>query len=280
MRRETYNKELVKLMSTKTFPTVGRRTQAAAAFAGLIALIAGLAFMSGPGNQAGAASGAAAAAGKAVYLGKASAKRIPLCPQNCQSVVIVSGFQAKAGGVGNAYRVPFIGNITRWRLKLGKPTAKDRQFFQDRFGAVPQAAIGVLAKREQNGKIVYKLRRRSAIQNLNRFLGKTATFNLAAPIKVNKGDYVALIVPTWAPALAVPDACSIVRVNGKDQMKNPSVCRQFNASNSWVASRDRTTCTQKVTIRNSQPQIDVNSLASYGCRFNGALTYGVRVESR
>ena len=69
-------------------------------------------------------------------------------------------------------------------------------------------------------------------------------------------------------------------VNGKDQMKNPSVCRQFNASNSWVASRDRTTCTQKVTMRNSQPQIDVNSLASYGCRFNGALTYGVRVESR
>ncbi|MCB0863695.1 MAG: hypothetical protein KDB66_10890 [Solirubrobacterales bacterium] len=261
-------------MSANTFPSFGRRTVIASALAGFIALLAGLAILTGPGNQADAAPG------KAVYLGKASAKRIALCPERCQSVVIVSGFQAKAGGIGNAYRVPFVGNVTRWRLKLGKPTMKDRAFFQQRFGAVPQAAIGILAKKEQGGKIVYKLRRRSAIQNLNRFLGKTATFNLAQPIKVNKGDYVALIVPTWAPALSVPEACSTVMVNGKAQMKNPPVCRQFNANNSWVASRDRTTCSQAVTMKNSQPQIDVNSLASYGCRFNGALTYGVRVESR
>ena len=195
-------------------------------------------------------------------------------------VAIVSGFQAKAGGIGNAYRVPYIGNITRWRIKLGKPTASQRMFFQDRFGAVPQAAIGVLAKKVQNGKIVYKLRRRSAIQNLNQFMGKTHTFDLKQPIKANKGDYVVLIVPTWAPALSVPEACSTVTVNGKTQMKNPSVCKQFNTNNSWVASRDRKTCNQAVTMKNSQPQIDVNSLASYGCRFNGALTYGVRVESR
>lgn len=268
-------------MSVKTFPAVGRKTQVAAALAGLIALIAGLAFMSGPGNQAGAAPGAAAA-GQAVYLGKASAKRIPLCPERCSGIAIVSGLQAKAGGVGNAYRVPFVGNITRWRIKLGKPLAKDMPFFENRFGKQPQAAIGILAKKVVDGQVVYKLRRRSQVQNLTSFLGKTATFDLPQPMKVNKGDFVSLIVPTWAPALSVPAACELI--NGK--MKNPSVCNQFNLNNSWVASRTKKQCFRSdgsigpINKNTSQPQIKVNSLATYGCRFNGAITYGVRVESR
>jgi hypothetical protein len=268
-------------MSEKTFPTIGRRTQVVAALAGLVALLAGLAIMSGPGNDAVAADhavgaeGGASAAGKAVYLGRASAKRIPLCPQRCSGLAIVSGFQAKAGGVANAYQVPFVGKITRWRIKLGKPKASDMKFFQNRFGKQPQAAIGVLARKSQNGKVVYKLRRRSQIQNLTNFLGKTATFNVAG-IKVNKGDYVALLVPTWAPALSTPRACQVI--NGS--MVNPTVCDQFNQNNSWVASRNRKTCGQAPNMKNSQPQTKVNSVASYGCRFNGALTYGVRVESR
>ncbi|MBN8868595.1 MAG: hypothetical protein J0H66_01795 [Solirubrobacterales bacterium] len=265
-------------MSAKTFPTIGRRTQVAAALAGLVALLAGLAIMNGPGNEAGAAEGGASAAGQAVYLGKASAKRIPLCPQRCSGLAIVSGFQAKAGGTANAYQVPFVGKITRWRIKLGEPNASDMKFFQNRFGMQPQAAIGVLARRSQNGKVVYKLRRRSQVQNLTNFLGKTATFTVPG-IKVNKGDYVALLVPTWAPALSTPRACQVINTAG--DVVNPAVCDQFNQNNSWVASRNRKTCNaKKINAKNSQPQMKINSLASYGCRFNGALTYGVRVESR
>jgi hypothetical protein len=275
-------------MPEKTFPTIGRRTQVLAALAGLVALLAGLAIMSGPGNNAGAADapaadqavateGGASAAGQAVYLGRPSAKRIPLCPQRCSGLAIVSGFQAKAGGVANAYQVPFVGKITRWRIKLGKPNASDMKFFQNRFGMQPQAAIGVLAKRTQNGQIVYKLRRRSQVQNLTNFLGKTATFNVPG-IKVNKGDYVALLVPTWAPALSTPRACQLINTSG--DVVNPTVCDQFNQNNSWVASRNRKTCNQKPNMKNSQAQTKINSVASYGCRFNGALTYGVRVESR
>jgi hypothetical protein len=265
-------------MSAKTFPTLSRRTQVAAAAAGLIALLAGLAFLSGPGNRADAAPG------EAVYLGQANAKRIPLCPERCQGLAIVSGLQAKAGGVANAYRVPFVGNITRWRIKLGSPDASQRRFFENRFGKQPQAAIGVLAKKEQGGQIVYKLRRRSQIQNLSRFYGKTATFNLPQPMKVNKGDYVALIVPTWAPALSTPRACAPLNTSG--DVVNPAVCNQFNKNNSWVASRTRQQCfnpngsAKPINMKTSQAQIKVDSLLPYGCRFNGALTYGVRVESR
>ncbi len=260
-------------MSAKTL-IVGRRTQLVAALAGLVALLAGVAFLSGPGNQADAAPG------KAVYLGKMSAKRIPLCPERCQALAIVSGFQAKAGGVPNAYRVPFVGQITRWRIKLAEPTAKQQRFFKNRFGDEPQAAIGILAKRKQNGKIVYKLRRRTQIQDLSRFLGRTATFNLPRPVKVNKGDYISLIVPTWAPALSVPRACKPITVNRENTVVNPAVCDAFNENNSWIASRNRTTCNKQPTMKNSQAQIKINSVAQYGCRFNGALTYGIRVESR
>lgn len=253
--------------------TVSRSTQALAAFAALVALIAGIAILSGPGNQADAAPG------KAVYLGQTNAKRVPLCPERCQSIVIVSGFQAKAGGIANAYKVPFIGKITRWRLKLGKPSVSDTRFFKSNFGAQPQAAIGVLAKKNQGGKIVYKLRRRSQVQNLTNFMGRTATFNVPG-IKVNKGDYVALIVPTWAPALSVPAACEIIKVNGNERMRNAAVCDQFNTNNSWVASRQKSVCNRTPNMRNSMAQIKVDSLSPYDCRFNGALTYGVRVESR
>lgn len=267
-------------MSAQTFPPVGRRSGVAAALAGLIALLIGLAVFTGPGNQADAAPG------QAVYLGKPSAKRIPLCPQRCSGLAIVSGFQAKAGGVGNAYRVPFVGQITRWRIKLGKPSMSQRNFFTRRFGAQPQAAIGILAKKVQGGKTVYKLRRRTQIQNLNPFLGKTATFDLPQPVKVNKGDYLALIVPTWAPALSVPRACQTIMVNGMSEMRNPAVCETFNQNNSWVASRSKSQCfrpngtVKPINKRNSQAQLKVNSLMPYGCRFEGALTYGVRVESR
>jgi hypothetical protein len=258
-------------MSAKTLQTVGRRTQLVAALAGLLALLGGLAILSGPGNSAGAAPG------QAVYIGQASAKRVPLCPQRCSGLAIVSGFQAKAGGIGNAYRVPFVGKMTRWRIKLGQPNRMQTNFFTSRFGTKPQAAIGVLSQKKMNGKVVYKLRRRTQMQDLTKHLGKTATFNLPQPMNVNEGDYLALIVPTWAPALSVPRACQVV--NG--EMVNETVCDTFNENNNWIASRNRKTCNAKVINRNnSQAQVKVGSLVPYGCRFNGALTYGVRVERR
>jgi len=273
-------------MSAKTFRTVGRRTQAAAAFAGLVALFAGIAIFSGPGNQAGAANGteggASAAPGRAIYLGAASAKRIPLCPERCSGLAVVSGIQAKAGGVASSYRVPFVGKVTRWRIKLGKPNASQVNFFKSHFGAQPQAAIGILAPKEVNGKLVYKLRRRTQMKNLTAFMGKTATFNLPQPVKVNEGDLISLIVPTWAPALSTPPACE--EVNGA--VKNEGVCDKFNENNSWLASRTRNQCfnadgsLKPINMRTSQAQMKVNTLQAYNCRFNGALLYGVRVESR
>ena len=112
-----------------------------------------------------------------------------LCPQNCQSVVIVSGFQAGTVGRGTLTGSPSSATSPAGARSLGKPTAKDRQFFQDWFWRRSTGCDRRVSRSvEQNGKIVHKFRRRSAIQNLNRFLGKTATFNLAAPDQGEQGD--------------------------------------------------------------------------------------------
>lgn len=261
-------------MNTSTFPGAGARPRSVVALLAFATLLAGLAGLMGSAGQA------AAAPGKAAYLGAISAKRIPLCPERCQGVAIVSGIQGKAGGKANAYKVPFNGEITLWRLTLGNPNMEQLQFFRKNFGNQPQASLGVLT-RNTGGKPGYRLKYRTRIQGLNRFLGKTATFKLPKPLRVNKGDYVALIVPTWAPALSVPPACE--EVNGKPV--RPAICKKYQAGNSWVASRKLSQCEDSsgkpmpINPSTSQPQLKVNSIMPYQCRFNGVLTYGVRIES-
>ncbi|MBN8867943.1 MAG: hypothetical protein J0H98_10350 [Solirubrobacterales bacterium] len=271
-------------MSDKTFPTVGRRTQVIAALAGLAALCAGLAFFTGPGNQAGAADDATTAKAKqAVILGANGPVRDPLCPSRCTGVAIVSGVQAQINGAGQPFRVPFKGKITRWKLALGKPNASQRDFFQTKFGERPEAALGVLKKTRKDGKAVYKLRKRTAVIGLNRYLGTTASLPVKHPLAVNKGDIVALIVPTWAPALWTPAACDLVKDTATGEMvkKNATACANFTDDYSWVASRDKSTCSKPINMKTSQAQLKVGSAVPYGCRFRpGQLTYRVRVESR
>lgn len=240
-------------MSEKIFPTAGRRLQRIVAVSGLAAMLGGLALVSGSENRADAAPKAT----QAVLLGQAGLKARPNCPDACTAFAIGNILQAKIGNVANAYRVPFVGKITRWNIALGKPVRRDWLQFKENFGP-PKAGLAVLRKVKVNGKVRYKLRKRTALQGLGRYLGSTAAFTPARPIPVNKGDFVALVVPTWAPALS-----------------------QSKTSNgSWVVSRKRTTCMQSPNKMNSKPQLKIGSLAEYGCRYTGIATYRVRVVSR
>lgn len=228
-----------------------RSSRVIAAAVAIFALAGTIAVLGAPGNQANAAPK------QAVVLGAAGAKAEPNCPQACTALAIGSVLQAKIGDAGNAYQVPFVGQITQWKLALGSPSRSDWMSFKERFGS-PKAGIAVLRKFNFDGKIRYKLRRRSPLVGLGRYFGKTPTFKLAQPLRVNKGDFVALVVPTWAPALS----------------------QSTDTDGSWVVSRDRSTCNQAPNMQNSQAQLKVGTFAPYGCRFEGIATYRVRVESR
>lgn len=228
------------------------------------ALVAGfLAFAGAGGSPAGAADGPAQiSAKKPVVLGAGGRMPAARCPQQCLAIAIVSGFQSKMNGLTSPFRVPFNGKITAWKLGLGKPDRFQRKFFTDRFGDRPSAGLAVLKKIRVKGKIRYMLLRRSPIQGLNRVLGTVASFKLDRPIKVAKGNLVALTVPTWAPAMAKSEA---IRPGAE----------------SWRASRGRATCKKAIGPKTSRPQQGLRSKREYGCRFDGQrLLYRVKVAPR
>ncbi len=235
-----------------------------AALTAVALLVSGLALagQDAASNAGAATDPARASARNAVVLGAGGPMPEARCPDKCFGLAIVTGMQTKVDGITNPYRVPFNGEITAWKLGLGKPDKAQRKFFQDRFGQRPQAGLAVLKKVRVNGKVRYLLRKRSPLQGLNRVLGTTASFKLAKPLKVNKGNLVALTIPTWAPALAMPTGLT-------------------KQGYSWRASRDRSTCKKMISKKTSRPQQGIGSKREYGCRFDGEqLLYRVKVRSR
>ena len=49
----------------------------------------------------------------------------------------------------------------------------------------------------------YKLKGQSAVVGLNAVLGTRQTFTLNDPLKIRKGEFLALTLPTWVPNFAV-----------------------------------------------------------------------------
>ncbi|MDQ2701077.1 MAG: hypothetical protein M3Y23_07085 [Actinomycetota bacterium] len=197
------------------------------------------------------------------------------CPAECSGLAIVTGFQASVDGVPNSYRVPFTGHLTKWKIGLGKPTKSQRTFFESRFGSPPKAGISVLRPVKVQGKQRYKLMRRSPVIGLNRYLGQISTISLTKPIPVRKGDFVALTIPTWAPALAADFEMNdgkIVRDSKGNALPNPE--------STWRASRQRSTCLEAPSMENSAPQTEPGSRFEYGCRFDGQLLYRAKVVTR
>lgn len=218
-------------------------------------LIAGLTIIAGGVRED---AGAAERAVKTVTLGGGGSLPNPACPVNCQVIASVSGFQTKSPTGSGPFNVPFDGKIKSFRLYLGKPTSKDRKKLNDRFGGPPQAAVTVLKKINVAGEQKFRLLRKTPVENLGPELGTVASFKLAKPLNVRKGNIVALAVPTWAPAFATglsPDL------------------------NRWRASRKPGKCSAAYVDRTT-PQVKVNSERPYGCTFRGSrLLYTVTISN-
>jgi len=227
----------------------------------LIALTAALAIVSltalfGAGGNSADAAKARPSASSAV-LGGSDTMPEPACPVRCLVIPSVSGIQTFLPSTSSAFKVPANGKITVWKIFLGKPNAQDRAALNDMFGSPPQASISILQKVSTERGIKFRLQRKSPVKALSRFLGTVATFRLAKPLRAVKGQFVALTVPTWAPAFAsgLP----------RDEY-------------SWRASREPTKCKNNSTST-LHPQLLVGSKRFYGCKFSGErLLYTARIE--
>jgi hypothetical protein len=194
-----------------------------------------------------------AGAARAKTLGTTDRAPAPECPRSpCEAVGRTTGFQLMADGERAPFKVRESGSLVAWAIDLSKPRESQRSFFGDfyestQLGTSPTARISVI-KRAGDGR-QYKLKGQSPIVDLTSSLGSRQTFTLTDPLRLRKGDMVALTIPTWAPAFAVDLA---------------------GRANRWRSSRNDGECTSRGDIRKGKPQQNVGSEREYGCDYSGA----------
>jgi hypothetical protein len=183
-----------------------------------------------------------------------------VCPEStsrhpCEVMSRVTGFQTQADGKENLFRIPRDGHIVAWSVDLSKPDKSQRRFFEDLpnvNGRGPRARIGVL-KRIEGTK--YKLKSQSPVVDLTSFFRERPIFTLNDPLRVGKGDVLALTTPTWIPNFS----------------------NRVSRDDAWRASRSPEKCNVnldtrqgKESFKDSKPHDDVDDVRRYGCHYTGA----------
>ncbi|HMS72638.1 MAG TPA: hypothetical protein PKB03_06345 [Baekduia sp.] len=204
------------------------------------------------GSVVGALVAPAGAAALMESVPKAESPAKPSCPNNpCLAISRTIGYQAKVGTDRGLMTVPRKGRIVSWTITLSKPGTKQIEFFDSKLGGPSEASIAVL----RFGK---KLRARvvsvAPSVKLKPYFGRTVEFALTKSIPVEKGNVIALSVPTWAPALSV----------------------NHGSDTSWRASRKRGSCDDTQT----QTAFGMNEIPQFYCLYRTAqITYSARVIS-
>lgn len=182
-----------------------------------------------------------------VVLGQTSTTPDPSCPGlPCQAIGSVTGFQVSNGQTRSPFIVPHDGTIKAWTLTLAQPTDKQRSFFNGFFGTPPEARLAILRRIPATNPPRYNLRSQGSVKVLTPYLGQTVKFG--SSLEVEKGDIVAITVPTWAPAFA----------------------QNLPSNEVWRASRAPGTCTNSTDIRQGEPQEKPATRATYGCKYSTA----------
>ena len=191
-----------------------------------------------------------AADAKLVELGGKIPQSKVSCPDACQAVGRVTGYQGRGGTVATPFVIPRQGKIISFTLRLGNPDANQQQFFNDLYGSPPKVRLSIL-ERQKKGKrqtLEHKLLRQSPEFRVDSYFGSAPTFILDDPLKVNAKNIVALSVPTWAPAFSVG--------LGRDQW--------------WRSSRTKGKCDN---VSQMAQLINANAMKVFGCTYFTARLY-------
>ena len=163
--------------------------------------------------------------------------------------------QVKVGKLNTPLTIPRNGTIVAWTIELSQPTANQVAFFDKYEGGPAEAGIAILKNTKGLG---YELVAQSPLVQLQPYFGEKAQFALANTIPVQKGERVALTVPTWAPALAI----------------------HRGEKTSWRASRPGTSCNSATEASTETAQSTAGSVAQYSCLYQTAqLLYSATLIS-
>ncbi len=144
-----------------------------------------------------------AASAKVVELGGKIPQAQASCPANCQAIGRVTGYQGRAGAVRNPFLIPRAGRIVAFTIRLGRPDANQRQFFQDLYGGPPQVRLSILRPGTGRKRLEHRLIAQTEAFSVEDYFGGAPTFVLDKPLKVSRKTIAGISVPTWVPAFAV-----------------------------------------------------------------------------
>ncbi|CAN5596540.1 hypothetical protein BH10ACT11_BH10ACT11_18740 [soil metagenome] len=198
----------------------------------------------------------------------------PDCPTskrlgNCGAIGKITAIQTRADGKNFPTRVLRDGKIVAYSIDLGHPTGHDRKilgsdayFGSKHFGGASTARLSVLKRR---GGTKFKLKRQSPTVVLNKTtLGHRFYLTLDRPLRVTKGLYVGLTIPTW-----------ITNIQGRfPSCGKPAQCPDripagFSKNgNTWLGSRPADNCAALQPGAKSQQK--VGSVKKYGCKYTQA----------
>jgi hypothetical protein len=200
-----------------------------------------------------------AASARITELGGAGDMGTPSCPSSpCLAVTRTTGFQLLLAGRRGTFVAPRSGRLVAFTIRLGRPTTRQAQFFDQQSGGRASARIAVLRPMPalRRGQVRYRLNAQSDPFALTRYFGQTVQFPLYTSLLVRRGWIIALSIPTWAPALAV---------NGVDN------------SFAWRASRVKP-CSENP--ERQPPHTTAGSTREYFCTYRPArLTYSATLVS-
>ena len=171
----------------------------------------------------------------------------PSCPARpCFAVSRTTGYQAKVGANRGLMRIPAHGRIVAWTIRLSRPGRSQVSFFNRRLGGEASAGISLL---KPGARLFGRVTAQSPVVQLQPFFGQTVQFPLEESLPARRGQFLALTVPTWAPALAT----------------------NLGGDTSWRASRPAGECDDTET---QTAQGEIRDLAQYRCLYQRVrLTY-------
>ena len=181
--------------------------------------------------------------------------------ETCTVVSRTAALQLSAGILSQVFQAPFAGSLTAWSITLGQPGPGAVAYFTKEFGAPAEAAILVL-RAEPGGGHRYLVESASEPVDLEPYFGSVIDWTLTPPAPVAAGDFIALAIPTWAPALAVTP---------EDESDN--------SQNEWLGTLPSNACTN-TTLADIAPS-NVGESAVFGCLYSGArLEYSATLAVR
>jgi len=197
-----------------------------------------------------------AASGKIVSLGDGD-PYLPTskCPDDpCLAAYQMTGYQERSEGKKSSpYYVRRDGKIVAFTVKLGKLAQVQIDAFDSRIGSPSSVRLTIVRRgKKKSRRNDHRVLAQSQVFEVDKYFGSSPTFVLDEPLKVERGSFVALTVPTWAPVLAPVTDDAL-----------------------WRSSRPKGGCTTTATkLAPDSAQEKVGRLATWGCNYkNERLLY-------